>query len=82
MHLKEEHFPYRQSSTSEHEYHSDEEDLESHASPTGNGIGDRGDGVKRGGKDKDKKDKPVATRRRVVQSCSECRRRKIKCDKK
>lgn len=26
--------------------------------------------------------KPVATRRRVVQSCSECRRRKIKCDKK
>ena len=23
-----------------------------------------------------------ATRRRVVQSCSECRRRKIKCDKK
>jgi hypothetical protein len=26
--------------------------------------------------------KPIATRRRVVQSCSECRRRKIKCDKK
>jgi hypothetical protein len=28
------------------------------------------------------KKKPFATRRRVVQSCSECRRRKIKCDKK
>ena len=26
--------------------------------------------------------KPHAARRRVVQSCSECRRRKIKCDKK
>ena len=26
--------------------------------------------------------KPHATRRRAVQSCSECRRRKIKCDKK
>jgi hypothetical protein len=30
----------------------------------------------------EKERKPVATRRRVVQSCSECRRRKIKCDKK
>ncbi|WRT64492.1 uncharacterized protein IL334_001424 [Kwoniella shivajii] len=29
-----------------------------------------------------KERKPHATRRRVVQSCSECRRRKIKCDKK
>lgn len=29
-----------------------------------------------------KKRRPHATRRRVVQSCSECRRRKIKCDKK
>jgi hypothetical protein len=28
------------------------------------------------------KKKPFAARRRVVQSCSECRRRKIKCDKK
>ena len=82
MHLKEEPFPYRQSSASEHEqeYHSDEDDLESHASPSGNG--ERGDSAKKGMKDKDKKDKPVATRRRVVQSCSECRRRKIKCDKK
>lgn len=29
-----------------------------------------------------RKRRPHATRRRVVQSCSECRRRKIKCDKK
>ncbi|WVQ69581.1 uncharacterized protein L199_007801 [Kwoniella botswanensis] len=32
--------------------------------------------------EKKKERKPHATRRRVVQSCSECRRRKIKCDKK
>ncbi|WVF69491.1 hypothetical protein IAT40_004268 [Kwoniella sp. CBS 6097] len=36
-----------------------------------------------GSSSKEKKErKPHATRRRVVQSCSECRRRKIKCDKK
>ena len=29
-----------------------------------------------------KERKPVSQRRRVVASCSECRRRKIKCDKK
>jgi hypothetical protein len=35
-----------------------------------------------GPKEVKKEKKPHATRRRVVQSCSECRRRKIKCDKK
>ncbi|KAL7419070.1 hypothetical protein Q5752_005906 [Cryptotrichosporon argae] len=42
-----------------------------------------GDDLAAAGESKDKKErKPHATRRRVVQSCSECRRRKIKCDKK
>ncbi|WVR04862.1 hypothetical protein IAU60_001874 [Kwoniella sp. DSM 27419] len=47
-------------------------------------LGDRGSpGFGPGSAGKEKKErKPHATRRRVVQSCSECRRRKIKCDKK
>jgi len=84
LHLKDEALPYRQSSVSE-EYHSDDE-IESVGSP---GAANGGNTSKRDGKgDRDKstpvdKDrKPHATRRRVVQSCSECRRRKIKCDKK
>ncbi|GMK56923.1 hypothetical protein CspeluHIS016_0307630 [Cutaneotrichosporon spelunceum] len=35
-----------------------------------------------GPKEVKKEKRPHSTRRRVVQSCSECRRRKIKCDKK
>lgn len=37
-------------------------------------------GLRNNGSGKERK--PIATRRRAVQSCSECRRRKIKCDKK
>lgn len=82
LHLKDEALPYRPSSVSE-EYHSEDE-LESVGSP---GAANGGGTSKRDGKDKDKglqgdSRKPHATRRRVVQSCSECRRRKIKCDKK
>ncbi|ORX35880.1 fungal-specific transcription factor domain-domain-containing protein [Kockovaella imperatae] len=49
---------------------SDEDELEEAASP-GQIISN-----------KPRERKPHATRRRIVQSCSECRRRKIKCDKK
>ncbi|OCF33762.1 nuclear protein [Kwoniella heveanensis CBS 569] len=46
-------------------------------------LEDNGTAASPGPSSKDKKErKPHATRRRVVQSCSECRRRKIKCDKK
>lgn len=80
LHLKDEQSPYHRGSTGSdpaNEYHSDEEDdNDSNASP-----GPATNGAQ-APKDKVKERKPHATRRRVVQSCSECRRRKIKCDKK
>nr|XP_019008195.1 nuclear protein [Kwoniella pini CBS 10737]OCF46976.1 nuclear protein [Kwoniella pini CBS 10737] len=51
----------------------DEDELDENPVPSPVG-GEKGSGKK--------ERKPHATRRRVVQSCSECRRRKIKCDKK
>ncbi|ORY21258.1 hypothetical protein BCR39DRAFT_569954 [Naematelia encephala] len=76
LHIKDE--PHRTGastpvlSQSEHMSPEEYDEIEDHNSPTN----PRGTGA--GGKDR----KPHATRRRVVQSCSECRRRKIKCDKK
>nr|XP_018265162.1 nuclear protein [Kwoniella dejecticola CBS 10117]OBR87320.1 nuclear protein [Kwoniella dejecticola CBS 10117] len=52
----------------------DEDELDDIPAPSP--AGDKGSGSAK------KERKPHATRRRVVQSCSECRRRKIKCDKK
>ncbi|KAK8847674.1 hypothetical protein IAR55_005533 [Kwoniella newhampshirensis] len=59
----------------------DEEDELLDDGPGDAGSPSHGGGGGSGAKAK-KERKPHATRRRVVQSCSECRRRKIKCDKK
>lgn len=80
LHVKDEASPFKHNNSdpnAEDELEEDDDnDVESHASP-GAGVGSSGVA-----KDKMKERKPHATRRRVVQSCSECRRRKIKCDKK
>jgi hypothetical protein len=58
----------------------EEDDVSQSGDVGGAGLvgGAGGDGKEKDkgkGKDKDKEKKPHATRRRVVQSCSECRRR-------
>lgn len=79
LNIKDEQPSHRASISSDpgNEYHSDEDDdNDSNASPSA------ANGASSSLAPKVKERKPHATRRRVVQSCSECRRRKIKCDKK